>query len=740
MTLPGDDSPTRDLPPQAHSSGHVDRIGPYRVTRLLGAGGMGIVYEAVQENPPRPIAIKVLRRGLSRSATRRFHREARLLASLRHPGLCEVYEAGESEDGLPYIAMELIEGAQPITSACLSKPLRDRVALIAQATRAVQAAHAQRVIHRDLKPDNILVDNAGRARVIDLGVARILAQPGATATRTVDGAVVGTLGYMSPEQLRGQPVDARSDVYSLGAVLYELAEGKPMLDPGEELAQATRRLLEQLPKPPSTDPRLGAIITAATRTCPADRYPDAGAMADDLDRWLEGKPIAAAARGTFLRIVDHARWWYARVPLLRLIISTAIALLAAGPVGVPVSSSLDAPQRWQQFMLAERPSDERSSLEGVFVVLYDDADDLTALGRELGLSIEPSEPTSQRPLAGRLFSLLADAKPAAVVFDRYISRPASNPAWDAAFLEGVRRLRRDGIGYVQAAFPWPISSSAVPYPDQFAAERIRWGGITIQTPQHSPWSVDLFAMDPAGEPMPGLAVQSMAAIAGPEARASIRVDEPGMSMSLAVVADRSNLGVSTPLVPPRTYVLSDLQTRATEGGLRADVLVGTLLVVPPDQTERARASMTMSEVFAAARAGTLSQHVAGKIVIIGDARTSAADLSAFQDETIARVFGHAAAISALHTGRVPRLPPEGWRTIAMLTLGSLAMSIALSYCSPRLRWQVVAIAGCAVFALVLCVLAYHAWSVLMQPVPWILVVLMSGGATLILRERVPRPR
>ena len=216
-----------DLPP---------RVGRYRPLRVIGQGGMGVVYEAEQEEPRRRVALKVIRPELAtEDLRRRFAHESLFLGRLQHPGIAQVYEAGTAEtpDGpLPFIAMELVDGARlhewARGGAAGRQALRERVELMIALCDAVHHAHQRGLIHRDLKPGNVLVDGEGRPRVLDFGVARPADVDLGTSLVTTHGELVGTLSYMSPEQLAGDPndLDTRSDIYALGIILYEILAGR----------------------------------------------------------------------------------------------------------------------------------------------------------------------------------------------------------------------------------------------------------------------------------------------------------------------------------------------------------------------------------------------------------------------------------------------------------------------------------------------------------------------------------
>lgn len=281
-----------------------ERIGRYRILGWLGAGGMGVVYRAEQDAPQRPVALKTLRPGLaSRRTFSRFQTEIASLGRLRHPGIVQVYECGTAATAWgdqPYIAMELIEGLPLLEYIARDRPpLAERLALFAQLCDAVQFCHQYGVIHRDLKPANILVAAGPQPKVLDFGVSRLLdpADRGRTLA-TLTGEVVGTLAYMSPEQLDG-PVDTRTDVYALGAVLYELLTGAQPIDLGTaSLGRAAESIRNTPPRPLSAHDRalagdLEVIVAKALEKDRERRYASVAALAEDVRRVLRCEPISA---------------------------------------------------------------------------------------------------------------------------------------------------------------------------------------------------------------------------------------------------------------------------------------------------------------------------------------------------------------------------------------------------------------------------------------------------------------
>jgi len=295
------------------------RIGRYRVLRLLGEGGMGVVYEAEQEQPRRPVALKVIKPGLaSTELLRRFAQESQVLARLQHPGIAQIYEAGTADTGFgpqPYFAMELVRGHSLLEYAEEHRlNTRQRLELMVKICEAVEHAHQRGLIHRDLKPGNILVDETGQPKILDFGVARVT-DSDAQATRQTDlGQLVGTLAYMSPEQVLADPLelDMRSDVYALGVILYELLAGRLPYNLSRLPHEAVRTIQEQDPTALSSVSRgyRGDIETIAAKALEKDktrRYASAAALATDIRHYLKDEPIAARPPSVSYQVQKFAR-------------------------------------------------------------------------------------------------------------------------------------------------------------------------------------------------------------------------------------------------------------------------------------------------------------------------------------------------------------------------------------------------------------------------------------------------
>jgi serine/threonine protein kinase len=352
------------------------QIGRYRIIRKLGDGGMGVVYLAEQDQPRRCVAVKVIRTGfMSRDMLRRFEFEAQVLGQLRHPGIAHIYESGTADTDRgeqSYFAMEYVEGPRLDRYAGENQlDTRQRLKLMALICEAVQHAHQKGVIHRDLKPGNILVDESGQPKVLDFGVARATnADTHIVTMQTNAGQLIGTIPYMSPEQVSGVPseIDTRSDVYALGVICFELLTQRlPHQLRDRSIPEAARIIRDQEPSRlgsinPALRGDLETIVAKALEKDRSRRYQSAAELSADIGRYLRNEPILARPQTTLYQLRKFAR----RNRGLALALCGVLLALMAGLA----STLIYAFREHQQRQVAERRFEDLRSFSHNVIVDY----------------------------------------------------------------------------------------------------------------------------------------------------------------------------------------------------------------------------------------------------------------------------------------------------------------------------------------------------------------------------------
>ena len=478
------------------------RVGAWKIVRPIGRGGMGVVYEAVRAEGDftQRVAIKLLRSDAI-AELGRFHVERQILAHLDHPGIARLYDGGIASDGRPFMAMELVEG-EPITEYCARTraTLPQRMRLFTQVCEAVAYAHRNLVVHRDLKPANIMVTADGQVKLLDFGVAKLIAVEDGNLTRTVGAPL--TPASAAPEQLLGGPITTATDVYTLGLLLFELLTGtQPWSPAGQPIAHAMRVVLERaapapsltaagLPDPP-LPPRLlrgdfDAIVAKALRKEPAHRYETVDALKADVERATRGEAVAArtgARLYQFGRFMLRYRW--GAIAVILVVLSLAVGLGAAAWQARRVEVERDAARRD-----ADREQAIRYQLTRLFRTAIADRGSQTTTAKAMidasaqrvlrEYRDEPQQAGQVIITLSELYDTLADVQGSAALLEGYLKE--ADPRADPATVANARQkfanieLMRGNVAHAgellsQAEAFWAS------VPTRYAEERIEGLGL-----------------------------------------------------------------------------------------------------------------------------------------------------------------------------------------------------------------------------------------------------------------------
>lgn len=438
----------------------IDAVGPYRVLGVLGQGGMGLVYLCEQLEPiRRRVAVKLIKLGMdSKRILQRFGLEREALELVEHPGIARLLDAGVSEEGRPYFAMEYVEGAS-IVDACDQGALtvRERIEVLVRALRALQHAHGRGILHRDLKPSNLLVtpvDDVLQPKIIDFGLARAVDARTDEHFATRTGEILGTPAYMSPEQLRGRSgeVDVRSDVYSMGAVLYELLTGRQPFEVDEDSSIADLLLSRALsdtktPVPSSRvgsldpesktlasrrklDPRtlqrhlkgeLDWIVMRAMNADPDRRYAHASDFADDLEAYLAHRPLEAGPPELGYRVAKYVR--------RHRVLLTAALLVAVSLIGGTVSALISASDAFASEKLALKAEKDSRDAAQAALESEQEAREAETQAREAETQASDAEAQARdseaeaRAANAKMEQMLGDSRAQNDILYRMLTRP-----------------------------------------------------------------------------------------------------------------------------------------------------------------------------------------------------------------------------------------------------------------------------------------------------------------------------
>lgn len=662
------------------TDGKFPPIPNYTIIEQVGKGGFGVVYKAIHHATERLEALKVL---FSKTPllTSYFENEVHLIARLRHPNIATLYDAQLSTPPL-YYSMDFVEGERLNDYLRGRGPtLAERIEIVRKVARAIGYAHLQGVIHRDIKPQNILIDAAHEPHIVDFGIARRLrldAPPRMTESGTPEGPV-GTLGYIAPEVVAGQRIDERVDVFALGALLFHCVTLEPARlarDPQHRMTLLRKRRVTHVDD-------LGAIIGKCTETQPDKRYPNCDALVADLDNYLAGRyvdarrapsPARYAARFASLAIRNHPM--SIRVALA--LVTAAVVALAFGAMRVNTVPSGAAPER------------------DVVLVLFTD-DTLNAIrngtiGSDIA-GLDPENYLTWRALHGRLMERLAAADPRVVAWDYYFEGKSN---FDAEFAKGAQTLAKKGVPVVVGARYFNVNSEPVLTPAIRRAVH-SWGSLASVDSDYLPLQFQiLYAFRRGFEPpVPGLAVAVYAASRFPDCQAAYELDVAGKVLRIgyrriATAAGESRFepeGDELPFLD--TYPVTRDQPITLPGALeKGDVTAHTCVNAETEAAWLARA-IPYENVLTAA-VPQLRQWFTNKVVMIAQRRPGIDMHRIYGDEWIAGCIVHAQALKALLENTPAGRQSTGFRFMNCL-LWTLAAGVYVTVAAVR-QWRTLRLA------------------------------------------------
>jgi len=742
--------------------GPGERIGNYQVIQLIGKGGMGAVFEALQDRPRRTVAVKIMKLGLqSRTAFDRFVKEAEFLAKLSHPAIAQVYEAGaqSSQFGeLLFYAMEFIAGGRTLTDYAAQEKLdiRGKLELFSKVCFGVDHGHRAGIIHRDLKPANILVDTLGNPKIIDFGVARFSASADATLNLlTRMGDLVGTLQYMSPEQCNADPgtLDARSDVYALGLILYELLTSRTPYDlEGKDLPSAVSIIRNA--KPPELgriDSRLSGPINAVVMKAMQKerdlRYSSAAEMAADLRRLLDGQPPVAMRADLGIKA---KLWWRgvltrrtASVIAVSMLISLALLQLAVVPI--LHRSTILTPWIEKSFAAMPMPTGHTAPLANVAAIeLRESPEEQAEAAEALGLvGWDPAVPFARRALTGALLERLAPCKILVFAFDvEYEDTNLDHPEFDEAFARGVRALREAGTVVLFGSGTWAFDVRLAKTPPTIRAltRDGEIGGTTATVGEMEDGKVVAAIKRDIVETQPSLGLLAALNYRWPShtfhfdidvlsQTIKVGVQEPGRSSTKPI---KHSIRISSIAMQP----IDDELRGTPEESVKALV---ALRFPPYDAIQNA--TVTLGQA-ARMNPAELRGALEGKVVVFGQhllqGNGTRMDEHPMSGKQVWGTHAKMVCIDQLIADNIPKLPsqPQSWIIAILSTLAGAVAAVLL-----RSRLAVLAAVVGLTLLIVFCsIVAYRSAGYLVNPTVSIFGVLISAALATPLMMQLRRVR
>lgn len=622
------------------TAGRYPRWPNYTIIGQVGKGGFGVVYKAIHHAKERTEALKVL---FSRTPllTSYFENEVHLIARLRHPNIATLYEAELSTPPL-YYTMEFVEGER--LNEYLKRrevSLADRIGIIKTVAQAIGYAHSQGVVHRDLKPQNILIDAEGQPHIVDFGIAKKLAEarPAPTDHGSAPDAEgpVGTLGYIAPEQEKGGPVDARADIFALGALLFHCVTGEPA-----RLARVADRRTRLLRERDVARPEdLSAIIGRCVQEAPEQRYASCAELVADLDNYVAGRPILAGRAPSLARRA-------ARVAAL---------VIRDRPVTVRVAALtvLTALLTWYYWAIEAAVFGPQHDADRAVIIGFADSTLRAIEEGRLGADIpglSPDDILSWRALYARLLGRLAEAEPLVVIFDGHFTRCSE---FDDDFCRAVQEL---GAPVVIAAQSFDVDGEPHVCPEIKRAVTEVGTHFGAEARKHAHGYEVVYAIQRGFEkPIPGLALAAFTAIRFPNCEHRLRIDPDGSHVYIQYRRQQRE-GPARWEEDPRGLALHEVYHAEADRGpwhnmvawgwlSPGDRLACALVKARPNSYWQSADRTLMLEDVLAASTDQLRHWFRGRAVVIGSMRSGTDEHTRASGE---RIFGcqvHAEAIDEL---------------------------------------------------------------------------------------------
>jgi CHASE2 domain-containing sensor protein/predicted Ser/Thr protein kinase len=631
----------------------------YDILSELNRGGQGVVYLARQHGTLRDVAVKVpLGDALATAiGLARFQREIESVARLRHTNVVSVFHPGRTSDGRPFFVMEYVDGLPLITHIqARGLTTREIVALAAEVCDGLDAAHCAGVIHRDLKPGNILVDRGGHPRILDFGLARSL-DPNPAEAISTSRQIMGTLAYMAPEQARGDHLNTAecADIHAIGVILFQALTGVlpyPTDRPDFLLLQA---IIHDAPIRPSAVRKeihgdLETIILKCLDKEPRRRYRSAAELGDDLRRYLRGEAINAKTDSAIYLARKQVERGFRRYPVSFQAAGVCVVVLALAYLVRPIAGSVTA-RRFERWVVGRAAALQNADVfRNVRVIGITNETDFGAIAKAVGLTgFDAGTPLQLRRLHGKAMEQLAALRPRAVAWDiKFIS----DSPFDQELADGFRALERQGIPVVCAAPRWWSDGQASGLATK-VEEQVRWGTIFAGFDTVPP-QVQLAMQSGAKDVLPSLSLATVAAARHPAWEASYSLALPERTLTIQYY-ERDPTMPQRKLWhdPPDRIRLADIRVAheaapdllSTQGIQSHDQVAIHSILLRADALFR-RSTIDYSHLFEPIPAPAV-QDLMGKIVIVADQRSGVDEHTVGSGRVVKGCYAHATAVEEL---------------------------------------------------------------------------------------------